>query len=193
MAGADAAEAKAALRHRLLAARAALSGEQRARDSAAVCARLIALPELRGARAVLAYAAFGSEIDLDAFLVQLLAREVGVFLPWVDGQGLGIARISDLTADLAPGWRGVREPRGLRAASPDRLDAIVVPGVGFDAAGGRLGYGGGHFDRLIADLRPGTPVVGVAHDVQLVDAVPLEPHDRRADVVVTPTSILRPT
>ena len=184
--------AKAALRSRLLAARAASPPSQRARESAAVCARLRGLPELRGARALLAYAAFGAELDLDPFLTELLAREVGVFLPQVDGSRLLIARITDLEADLVPGWRGVREPRGLHSARPDRLDAAVVPGVGFDPAGGRLGYGGGHFDRLLAELRPGTPVVGVASDVQVVEAVPVEAHDRRVDVLVTPTRVLRP-
>lgn len=182
---------KASLRHNLLTARAGLSAAERQQASAAACARLRHLPELRGARAVLAYAAFGSELDVDPFLEHLLAREVGVFLPWVDGERLGIARVTDLAADLSPGWRGVREPRGLRPARPDRLDAVIVPGVGFDPSGGRLGYGGGHFDRLLATVRPGTAVVGVAHDVQLVACVPSEPHDRPVDLIVTPTQVVR--
>ena len=183
--------AKAALRRQVLADRAGLPALQRGADSAAICARLACLPELQGARAVLAYAAFGSEVDVDALLRVLLAREHGIFLPWVEGPSLRIGRIADLDADLVPGWRGVREPRSARPARPDRIDAAIVPGVAFDAGGARLGYGGGHFDRLLADLRSDTPVIGVAYDVQVVARVPLEDHDRRADVVITPTRTLR--
>ena len=178
---------KAALRSRVLAARAALPGDARAAAAAAIRARLDALPRVRDARAVLGYAAFGAEVDLDPWLEERIAAGAGVFLPWVDGARLGIARIDDLRADLVPGWRGVREPRaiGRRPARPDRLEAVVVPGVAFDRGGGRLGYGGGHFDRLLAELRPGTPVVGVAFELQIVDGVPSEPHDRAVDIVVT--------
>ncbi|MGH8885072.1 MAG: 5-formyltetrahydrofolate cyclo-ligase [Egibacteraceae bacterium] len=185
--------AKTTLRSAVLAARAALPAEQRAAASAVVHRRLQGLPELRAARAALAYAAFGAEVDLDPWLQALLATGAGVFLPWVDGQQLGIARVCDLDADLVPGWRGVREPRaiGRRPARPDRLDAVVTPGVAFDRSGRRLGYGGGHFDRLLSTLRPETPVVGVAFEIQIIDAVPTATHDRAVDVVVTEAAVYR--
>jgi 5-formyltetrahydrofolate cyclo-ligase len=186
-------EAKAALRSAVLAARAAVPTEQRALASAVIRRRLEVLPELRRARAVLAYAAFGAEVDLDPWLGTLLAAGAGVFLPWVDGSRLGIARVCDLEADLVPGWRGVREPRaiGRRPARPDRIDAVVAPGVAFDCFGHRLGYGGGHFDWLLTMLRPQTPVIGVAFEVQIVDTVPTAAHDRRVDVVVTERAVYR--
>lgn len=185
--------AKTTLRSAMLAARAAVPGEQRAAASAAVRRRLEDLPELRAARAVLAYAAFGAEVDLDPWLQTLLAAGTGVFLPWVEGPRLGIARVCDLEADLVPAWRGVREPRaiGRRPARPDRLDAVVIPGVAFDRSGCRLGYGGGHFDRLLAMLRPGTPAVGVAFEIQIVPGVPTAAHDRPVDVVVTERAVYR--
>jgi 5-formyltetrahydrofolate cyclo-ligase len=146
------------------------------------------------ARAVLAYAAFGAEVDLDPVLRVLLRRGAGVLLPWVDGPTLGIARIRDLDADLAPGWRGVREPRvsGRRPARPDRVDAALVPLVAFDAAGHRLGHGGGHFDRLLARLAPGVPRIGVAFAVQQIPSVPSEAHDVPLDMVVTEAGVTRP-
>lgn len=185
--------AKATLRSVALTARAAMPAERRAVASAAVRRRLEDLAELRRARAVLAYAAFGAEVDLDPWLQALLAAGAGVFLPWVDGSRLGISRVCDLEADLVPGWRGVREPRaiGRRPARPDRLDAVVTPGVAFDRSGRRLGYGGGHFDRLLTMLRPETPVVGVAFEVQIFDAVPTDAHDRPVNVVVTEQAVYR--
>ncbi|CAN5311398.1 5-formyltetrahydrofolate cyclo-ligase [soil metagenome] len=188
------AAAKAALRSRVLAARADLPVVQRAAACVALHRRLLGLEELARARAVLAYAAFGAEADLDPVLRVLLERGAGVLLPWVDGPTLGIARIRDLDADLAPGWRGVREPRvsGRHPARPDRVDVALVPLVAFDAEGHRLGYGGGHFDRLLARLAPGVPRIGVAFAVQQIASVPAEVHDVPLDMVVTEAGITRP-
>jgi 5-formyltetrahydrofolate cyclo-ligase len=185
--------AKTHVRAQMLAARAQLSAAQRAQASAAIRQRLEDLPELRGARTLLGYAAFGAEVDLDPWLERLLASGIGVFLPWVDGERLGIARVTDLDTDLVPGCRGVREPRaiGRRPARPDRLDAVVIPGVAFDRHGGRLGYGGGHFDRLLTALNPHTSVVGIAFELQLVETVPIAPHDRPVDLVVTESTVYR--
>lgn len=69
--------------------------------------------------------------------------------------------------------------------------ALFVPLVGFSALGGRLGQGGGHYDRWLAS-RPGTIAIGLAWDCQLVDDLPLEPHDRPLDAVVTPTRLFGP-
>lgn len=181
------------LRRRLLAARSALSAEERRRQSAVVCDRLDRLPELAGVRAVLGYAAMAAEVDLDPFLTRLAATGVALHLPWVDGEQLGVAEVDDLEG-LSAGWRGVREPPAAcrRPVRPERLGAVIAPGVGFDRNGHRLGHGGGHFDRLLARTRRGCVVVGVAFDVQLVTAVPVAVHDRSVDVLVTPAGVLRP-
>jgi 5-formyltetrahydrofolate cyclo-ligase len=62
---------------------------------------------------------------------------------------------------------------------------ILVPGVAFDLHGGRLGRGKGYYDRLLKELRGTT--CGVAFDQQVVEAIPVEPHDVRLDHVLTPT------
>lgn len=130
---------------------------------------------------------------MDASLRRLLADGVTVCLPWVQGPELGMSAVGNLD-ELVPGWRGVREPppAGRRPLRPSAIEAAIIPGVGFDAAGNRLGYGGGHFDRFLPRLPRGAVVIGVALDEQVVDAIPVEPHDRPVDVIVTPTSTLRP-
>lgn len=185
--------AKASLRERMLAVRAALPDPWRAQASRRIHHLLDSLAELGDADNLLGYAAFGSEVSLDDYLVAL-GRTRAVHLPWVDGEDLAIARVRDWEADLRPGWRGLREPRPgwRRSVSPDQLDAVLVPGVAFDRRGQRLGYGGGHFDRLLARVRPGTVVVGVAFGAQVVDHVPTEAHDIPVDVVVTESVVLRP-
>lgn len=64
-------------------------------------------------------------------------------------------------------------------------DVIVVPGLAFTAGGARLGQGGGWYDRLLADVRPDCVTVGVCFAEQLVDVLPIEPHDVPVRVVVT--------
>lgn len=87
-------------------------------------------------------------------------------------------------SDLEPGPFGIRQP-GADAAEV-LPDLLFVPLIGFTASGERLGQGGGHYDRWLAE-HPGRIAVGLAWDVQLVEGLPVEPHDQPLDAVVTPT------
>jgi 5-formyltetrahydrofolate cyclo-ligase len=183
-------EEKAQIRRDVIARRDALDPAERAAASAAIRARLAAMPQVAAARTLLAFAAFGSEVDLDPLLEDLIARGVGVFLPFVIGFSppeLGIARVKDLRADLVPRRLGIREPDPARrkAARTDRVDVVIAPGVAFDAAGRRIGYGAGFYDRLLSRLRPGTPVIAAAFAIQVLPRVPATSHDMRVDAVVT--------
>ncbi len=92
-------------------------------------------------------------------------------------------------SDLAKGPFGIMQP------APDaetmEPDVLFMPLVGFTADGHRLGQGGGHYDRWL-DAHPGKTKVGLAWDVQLVESLPLEPHDQQLDAVITPTRIYGP-
>ena len=89
------------------------------------------------------------------------------------------------------GWRNACEP------GPDAPEvfpkALLVPLVAFDRRGGRIGYGKGHFDRAIAALEEQHPVltIGLAYAVQEIDEVPVEPHDRPLDIIITETELIR--
>ena len=93
----------------------------------------------------------------------------------------------DLDADLTPGPWGIREPDPRRCppVRPGDVDLVLVPGVAFDAGGGRLGYGGGYYDRLLGTCAEATTLVAAAFEVQMVERVPMGPGDRRVDLVVT--------
>lgn len=185
-------QSKAELRELLRAARAALPAAARAEAAAAVAEALLALDELGGAGPFLLYAAFGDELLVDRAIEGLLERGATVCLPRVNGADIDAVPVRAL-ADLVPGWRGVREPpAGAPAIAPGALRAAVVPGLAFDTRGNRLGYGGGHFDQLLARLDPAAVVVGVAYDLQVVEALPAEAHDRPVRVVRTECRELRP-
>jgi 5-formyltetrahydrofolate cyclo-ligase len=89
--------------------------------------------------------------------------------------------------------RRLAEPAG-RRLGPDaiaRADVLVVPALAVDRAGRRLGQGGGSFDRALARARPDALVVALVHDDEVSSGpLPVEPHDRAVDVVVTPERVL---
>ncbi|GGI03639.1 5-formyltetrahydrofolate cyclo-ligase [Egicoccus halophilus] len=180
---------KAALRSCARAARAALSGPERAAANARLVGRLTRLPELRRASGVLLYAASEFEADPAGLLPRLLAREVRTYFPRVDGEVLEVVAAADLRT-LQLGYRGIREPAGAAAELTD-IDVALVPGVAFDPLGGRLGQGGGHYDRLLASLPRTTTRVGIAFACQLVPRVPTEHHDATVDLVVTDRAVHR--
>lgn len=182
---------KDTIRRLALLARSRVPAGERPEAGRLVAERVLALPEIAGAGSVLAFASFGAEIPTDDLLRGLLLAGKRVLLPYVEEAGtLRAAEITSID-DLAPGYRGIREPA--RREPVSEVDAAVVPGVAFDEHGGRLGYGGGFFDRYLETLAPSVPVVGICFDAQIVKQVPREDHDRPVHVIVTERRIIRCT
>ncbi len=182
--------AKHRLRAATRAARRALTADQRAEASARIVERLLTLPELRSASTVLLYAALQEEVNLGGLFAALRSQERRTLLPRVQGRELDLVAVTDLRG-LELGFRGVQEPTG-PAIDPGVVDVAVVPGLAFDPRGGRLGGGGGHYDRLLAGLRADAPRIGVAFTCQVVPQVPREAHDQPVTVVVTDAAVHRP-
>lgn len=169
-------------------ARARVTGAARVDATAAVIARVLLLPEVEAAGRVLVTAAVGDELDLAGLRDRLRARGTAVALPVVDGDDLIPVDLAQDT-DVAPGWRDVPEPVG--PPSPGPIDVVVVPALALDRRGGRLGYGGGHFDRFLAGPASGATSVGAVFHRQLVEDVPTLDHDVTLDVVVTDQGVWR--
>lgn len=180
---------KQRLRGSTRAARAALTTEQRQHAAARIVTRLLALPQLRAARTVLLYAAVQDEVELTGLIEPLRRRGTRMLFPRVRGPDLELAAATD-PATLEVGYRGVREPTG-RHVDPGVVDVALLPGLAFDPRGGRLGSGGGHYDRLLATLPPATIRIGVGFTCQVVPQVPREAHDQPVHLVVTETAVHR--
>jgi 5-formyltetrahydrofolate cyclo-ligase len=177
---------KSALRAGALARRAALTSEQRAAATAAIAARVKAVLAVLKPRVIAGYVPIRSECDPSAILERARASGIAVALPAVvDRQSIAF-RLHEAGAPLAPSGFGTMAP-GADAPVADP-DLILVPLVGFDRRGHRLGYGRGYYDRAIAAARANgrrVPLVGLAFSVQEVEAIPAEAHDVRLDWVVT--------
>lgn len=183
-------DAKRALREQVLAARDALAAPLRARLAAIIADRIARLPSYAAAHTVLLTLAFRSEWDTLPLVHAARAAGKTVVLPRVDvdARMLVLRAIRDPVADIVPGYQGIPEPRPhCPAVAPPAVDWVLVPGVAFDAAGRRLGYGGGFYDRLLPLFLPGTARVAGAFDLQIVPRVPAAPHDLAVHTVATET------
>ncbi len=186
--GTDVADEKAALRTRMRAARAMLSPEERAAAAAAVEAALFGLAELVRAGTVLGFASFGSEIPTAAILDRLAREGKSVLVPFlVDGR-MEAAPAGGATVATS---YGALEPADRTPVDPAAVDAVLVPGLAFDPAGGRTGYGGAYFDRYLRRTPREAPRIAIGFGLQVVDRVPMAAWDERVDLVVTETRVIR--
>jgi 5-formyltetrahydrofolate cyclo-ligase len=178
------AEEKAALRARMRAVRRAIPPEERAPLAGLIEARLIDLPAVRRARTVLLFYSFGSEVSTAGIARRLLDRGQRVLLPFLEET---IMEAAELRADQPPVATayGPKEPPERVPVDPAQVDVIVTPGLGFDRAGYRIGYGGGYYDRYLARLGPHATRIGIAFDAQVLEAVPYGERDERLDFIVT--------
>ncbi len=176
---------KKALRVEMKRRRALLTAAERAAASRRVCARLRAVAG--DIRAVAVYLATGDELDVSPFIRALLARGSRVFAPAWNGRDYSLAPLVSLdAADLVEGPFGVLEPRSRAFVAPSEITLWLVPGLAFSRAGARLGYGGGWYDRLLAEANPTARRVGCAYAFQILPDLPTEPHDQRLDDIVSP-------
>lgn len=181
---------KRALRREILAARDRLTAGDVAQRSERILGHLESLPEFRAAQTVHLFVSFGTEVDTGPIFEALWRRGARTVAPRVlPGRRLE-HRVVSAPEDLEPGFRSIPEPRlSCPLVSPEVLDLVLLPGLAFDRSGHRLGYGGGYYDRFLPACP--APRVALAFSLQIVEAVPREPHDLRADVVVTDAEVIR--
>ena len=184
-------ETKDAIRRQMRARRRALTPEEREHASKVICAKLInddlisvAVDQFDGGGAVAVYLATPDEIDLSDFIREMLDRGVKVVAPRWNGKTYKLVRLKSLSeGDLRRGPMGILEPAEAKIVKPSEVAAWIVPGLAFTIYGDRLGYGGGWYDRLMANAKGFK--IGVAHDFQIVEDLPQEPHDIQLIRIVT--------
>ena len=188
---------KAALRKSILATRAGLSPGEVRRASDGATALVEGLGQWHLAREALVYFAFRGEVDAAALLAGLWKRSARVLAPRCRPGEAGALDVACITCldELAPGAYGILEPHpefcpALEGFSPD---VALIPAVAFDRRGGRLGFGQGYYDRLLAGPQfKDTFLIGLAHGFQVVDSLPLDPWDRPVHAVITGEEIIWP-
>lgn len=179
----DVAAWRTAERARLLAARRLLSVEARAAAAEAVAQGLDAVLGDVGGLTISGWWPIKAELDLRFWLAGLAARGAAAALPLVVERGRPLAfRPWAPGAPMVRGFWNIPVP----AEGPEvRPDVVLAPVVGFDAAGYRLGYGGGYFDRTLAALAPRPRAIGVGLEAARIATIHPQPHDIPMQAVVT--------
>lgn len=181
-------ERKRRLRETALAGRDRLPADAHRAASDRIREQVLRLPDIAEARTVFVFVSFGSEVDTHGLIDSLLAR----------GQQVAVPRIMDATTiravpmdswdDLAPGKWGILAP--LRDdPAPGPFDAAIIPGVAFTESRQRIGHGRGYYDRWL-EANPVGSSIALAFELQLVPELPVEPHDRSVDRIVTEDRVI---
>ncbi len=183
------------LRRSKLAERDRLDGDERKKKSAAVQRHFFSLLEVDLAGTVMLYLNFRSEVETMPFLEILYRKNINIAVPLTvaDPPHIVCFRLDDPDKQLRPGYCGILEPdiSVTRKVDPAEIDIVVVPGSVFDLQGGRLGYGGGYYDRFLANKAPQALRVALAFEMQIVERVPVMEHDERMHYIVTESRVLK--
>ncbi|MBO5055240.1 MAG: 5-formyltetrahydrofolate cyclo-ligase [Lachnospiraceae bacterium] len=188
---------KQSVRSKYLAYRDRLTKNERLSKSMKIWENLKKEPSFKEADVVLVYLDYRSEVMTTGLVEELLLSEGGkrVFAPRVEGLDVEFYEIYSLT-DLRPGYQGIREPEVneeklfTKQLADENKCVLLLPGSVYDRALGRMGYGKGFYDRFIHKF-PNLTKAGLAFDCQIAKQVPVDEHDKRVDMVVTETEVIK--
>jgi len=179
---------KAEMRAQVLARRSALPAGQRTAAGKLIRDAVLAAPQVQMAGTIAAYYSVGTEPDTRGLVYALWKRGSYVLLPLLRPDGDLDWASFEGPDSLVAGPRGLREPgeppRGVDAVA--RADVVLVPALAVDAAGRRLGRGGGSYDRALARVGPLVALIALLYDDELVEQVPTEGHDIPVRATVSP-------
>lgn len=176
-------DAKRLLRSGLRTQRKSIPTPQRRKAARALAHKALRCPALRGARRVAVYLSMGSELETAPLIAALRVRGMQLFAPVLLR---GDMRFRLLTAArLQSHALGMSQPRTGLALRASALDVVMLPLLGFDDRGTRLGQGGGYYDRSLARARFRPYRLGLAYAQQQVERLPREPWDMPLHAVLT--------
>ena len=179
-------EQKKILRQEFLSKRAAIPHDERDQVSHALIKKFLATEIFRESKIIMAYASTPDELQLNELFAACFAEEKILAIPFIVGKGeIQAVEVPNFDALEIGAFNILTVKRELRKfIKPALLDCVIVPGAAFDIHGGRLGLGGGYYDRFLTKA-VNAKKIALAYDFQLVDDLPLEPHDAKIDFVFT--------
>jgi 5-formyltetrahydrofolate cyclo-ligase len=192
----ESSEIKKKLRKQCMAARNALTINERVEKSAEICRHLLKSEDVKKAKSIMMYISTEAEVSTKECLGQLLAMGKRVIVPYVSesGNDLGIAAITGAESDLEKGKYGIMEPvKDLRGNFfKSDLQLIVVPGVGYDTRGNRIGRGKACYDNFLKETQGKIPAIGLVFQCQILkERLPFEYHDIPVDKVLTENGFVK--
>ncbi|XP_049876694.1 5-formyltetrahydrofolate cyclo-ligase [Pectinophora gossypiella] len=185
--------AKTLLRNEIAARIATLSTEEKKRQSKAVFEKVINHPYYKSSKRVALFMSTDEEVDTAPLIAHVMQRGAAAFVPQYAGGKMSMLRIEPGDdKNMAVTKHGIsqhsKDQKRENAIEGGGLDLIIAPGVAFSRNGGRVGHGGGYYDKFIASLRANPEkapkVVAIAFSCQVVDEVPMDEQDQKIDDVI---------
>jgi len=188
------AKAKATIRKSIILKRKALSNLKQNEKSLIVTRRLLDMGEFKTSKAVFCFLSTAHEVKTEEIILKAFRLGKDVLVPLLNPQegDMQVVRISRNTR-FAIGKYGVREPslETREVVSSACIDFVIAPGLAFDIFGNRIGYGGGHYDKLFKNISNDVTRVAVGYDFQIIESVPHSDFDESVHFIVTETKTLR--
>ncbi len=185
---------KKTIREDILRKRDSIDPEIRLKKDNMIMDKVLSSPDFKKAKTILYFVSFRSEVATLPHIEEALKRGKRIVLPKVDNieRRLILYEILD-TKEIKPGFMGIPEPEAVPERQRDINDVnlVIMPGVAFDPDGNRLGYGAGYYDKLLAGLKRDIPLIAIAYEEQIVNALPSEDHDVRVNKIVTDKRVIQ--
>lgn len=171
-----------------------LSFDDRSARSHGITEKVISHSDFQKAENLLIYMHFGSEVKTDSIIASGLGMGKKVYVPKVSGKEMEFYEIRDLN-ECVPGFMNIPEPPEgaeqfiFKPEMKKKDTLMILPGLAFDINGGRMGYGGGFYDRYLEKC-PDCIKLGISYDFQCVDEVPAEENDICMDMIITEKRVI---
>lgn len=185
---------KKIIRQEILNLRKVLTAEEVASKSESIFNRLASSPMFVKSKNVMVYMDFKNEVRTHLIIDYLLKNEKRTVVPiTISGtRNMILSQLLDPNKELERNSYGIPEPKPqyVRKVNPELLDLVIVPGVAFDIGGYRIGYGGGYYDAFFNKLEKPIISIALAFDLQIIESVPVEDHDRPVNYIFTESRII---
>ncbi len=185
---------KKEIRIRVLSLRDSLNEKEREYYSRKIYESFFSLSEIKDAKVFFLFVNFRTEVNTRPIIERLLSENKKVVIPYTDivNKRLILCYVDSLD-NLKEGSYGILEPdpKICQRADAKDIDIAVIPGSVFDVTGGRVGYGGGFYDRTIPLFKPTTLKIAITFDIQIVEKVPMGYYDKKMDVIISEKRIIR--
>ncbi len=180
---------KKQLRKHMIHERENLTDEEVKEKSNRIFNNLCTFEEFKKAEIVLCYASYKNEVDTYCIMQYAWEHNIKLALPKVEGRDMKFYPVKSMK-DLTKGYMSILEPYETDEITAEEVSkaVMIMPGTSFDKKLNRSGYGGGYYDRYLEKNRPAC-VIGVAYEFQILESIPAEEHDKKADYIVSEVKI----
>lgn len=186
---------KSEIRQNIVAKRDLLDKNTIEKKSNSIKENLFSTEIYKNAETIFSFISFGSEVGTHTLIKEMLkdGKKVGVPFTYPKNRKMTVSEIKDFDKDLEKGFYNILSPREeeLKPIDPKDIDLVLVPGLGFDKKGYRVGYGGGYYDTFFEKVRDDVIKIGICFELQIIDSCPIDIYDVPVDYIITESNILK--